>query len=323
MSNTSTATQASTDDALMRKQLWEGAIPTVINIHSDQIASFQQPFPYYVMIPRQSYLSLLIERVKSHFSDFVSGFDSDQLWFSFNSIPMQWHVPAGVLYDLMGILDPDSLKLPWTLVANFGGNFPSDTVVRCNSEEDAQWNHLNNIKECMYIRFNSTSAMMTLSNEDQKELWQTVKTQNEPSFTKLLEKIKQGSKISSVEEMVYAIRVYTPIKKQGSSHKEGSSDSTHNGQHDHKKGEHALKYKKNMICVKREAAKTLTLQGFLDQHVIPRLKKIGYFGEQQETTIFSIERAVVQGVEPHRETELLWLIENCAHPDGFLYMCCK
>lgn len=214
------------------------------------------------------------------------------------------------------------------MVANFGGNFPSDTVVRCNSEEDAQWNHLNNIKECMYIRFNSTSAMMTLSNEDQKELWQTVKTQNEQSFSKLLEKIKQGSKISSVDDMVYAIRVYTPIKKQGLGNKEGGggefSTTTHNG-HDssRKKGENALKYKKNMICVKREVAKGLTLQKFLDQYVIPRLKKIGYFGDQEEGEAVTIERAVVQGVEPHRETELMWLIENCAHPDGFLYMCCK
>lgn len=71
------------------------------------------------MIPRQSYLSLLIERVKSHFSDFVSGFDSDQLWFSFNSIPMQWHVPAGVLYDLMGILDPDCRYFFSSMKENF------------------------------------------------------------------------------------------------------------------------------------------------------------------------------------------------------------
>ena len=62
------------------------------------------------MIPRHSYLSLLIDKVKSHYSEF-SGFDSDQLWFSFNTIAMQWHVPAGVLYDLMSILDPNSMYL--------------------------------------------------------------------------------------------------------------------------------------------------------------------------------------------------------------------
>ena len=162
----------------------------------------------------------------------------------------------------------------------------------------------------MYIRFNSTSAMMTFSNEDQKELWSAVKSQNEQVFCKLFEKIKLGAKIASIDDMVYAIRIYTPLKKDSNSSVNLTDDS---------KKKDVLKYKKNMICLKRDQAKQLDLQTFLNNHVIPQLTKGGYFGDCET----KIDRVVIQGVEPSKETEMLWLFENCAHPDGFLYMCCK
>jgi len=170
----------------------------------------------------------------------------------------------------------------------------------------------------MYIRFNSTSAMMTLSNEDQQELWQTVKSQNEQVYCKIREKIKQGAKLSSVDDMVYAIRVYTPLKKNAPETDSQQSSSSEKDSLGKKKSE-GLKYKKNMFCLKRDAARGLTLQTFLSDHVVPKLKKIDYFVSCPET----IERAIIQGVEPSPETDMLWLVENCAHPDGFLYICCK
>ncbi|KAL9650840.1 hypothetical protein ABK040_001890 [Willaertia magna] len=264
------------DDSQIRKQLWGGYIPVVFNITAEQITSFTQPFPYYIMIPRQSYLSLFIEKVKTHFSDFVSGFGSDNFWLSYNEVPLQWHVPAGVVFDLMTILygnnnnnnNNNTLNLPWNLTAHFGGNFPSDAVVRCSNEEDAQWHFLNNVKECMYIRYGSTTAMMTLSNDDQAELWNSVKTLNESQYMKMKDKIHLGSKQNSLDDI------------------------------------------KVMICLKRAQLKGMTLESFIKDHVNPTLKK--------EINLF-----LIQGIQPDGDTEMLWLLENCCLPDGFLYICCK
>jgi len=46
--STQSSNEETIDDASIRKQLWEGSIPAVVNVPSDQITSFQQPFPYYV-----------------------------------------------------------------------------------------------------------------------------------------------------------------------------------------------------------------------------------------------------------------------------------
>jgi autophagy-related protein 5 len=94
------------------------------------------------MIPRQTYFPLLIESVRSHFIDYVSGFNKDDLWLEYDDQALKWHLPTGVLYDVLN----SNHSLPWSITVHFN-NFPSDKIYRCTSESDITWNFMNTLKE--------------------------------------------------------------------------------------------------------------------------------------------------------------------------------
>lgn len=48
------------------------------------------------------------------------------MWFSFNEIPLKWHYPIGLLFD---ILANDGV-LPWTVTVHFK-KFPEEILFKC------------------------------------------------------------------------------------------------------------------------------------------------------------------------------------------------
>lgn len=105
-----------------------------------------------MQFPRLSYLGLLIHNLHAFFESnliypHVSPADA---WLEYEGVPLKWHYPLGLLYDLYSGSEPaypsdggekqDSCtddeqesSLPWTLTVHFS-DYPEDQLVRLDTE---------------------------------------------------------------------------------------------------------------------------------------------------------------------------------------------
>lgn len=112
-------------------------------------------------------------------------------WFSFEGVPLKWHLPIGLLYDLYAGADPASKgtaesedagwdiddqnsPLPWRIVVHFS-DWPDEELVRLDAGgmvmNDA---FINSVKEADFLRNGTAKGIMSLSKEDSSGLWKSV-----------------------------------------------------------------------------------------------------------------------------------------------------
>lgn len=111
-------------------------------------------------------------------------------WFSFENVPLKWHYPVGLLYDLFSGANPSqgptyrgreeyqpgeaSNVLPWRLTLHFSV-WPADQLVRLDAEgkvlHDA---FINAVKEADFLRNGTAKGIMSLSKSDSTQLWKSV-----------------------------------------------------------------------------------------------------------------------------------------------------
>jgi autophagy-related protein 5 len=125
--------------------------------------------------PRLSYLPLLLPRLHAFFSSSLIDptIPPSEGWFSFEDVPLKWHHPIGLLFDLYAGAkealvagDVDSGNglsqnggvitqlLPWKLTVHFS-EWPLDALIKMDSEFLALQDAFNNsVKEvgCSYLR---------------------------------------------------------------------------------------------------------------------------------------------------------------------------
>jgi autophagy-related protein 5 len=77
------------NDREILKEVWEGKVPAKFIVDSEDI----EADAFFVLLPRVSYLSLTIEKIKKHFQRYIE--KEDEIWFSYNSIPLKFHIPIG------------------------------------------------------------------------------------------------------------------------------------------------------------------------------------------------------------------------------------
>lgn len=140
-------------------------------------------------------------------------------WFSFEGVPLKWHYPLGLLYDLYAAAEPISQssasdynnltqsvilagikhteasgedgsdssnpnRLPWRLTLHFE-NWPDDDLVRLDAGglvmHDA---FINSVKEADSLRIREAKGIMTLSKEDTAGFWAAIQNRTfySPSF---------------------------------------------------------------------------------------------------------------------------------------------
>ena len=113
-------------------------------------------------------------------------------WISFEGVPLKWHYPVGLLYDLFSGAKPAQVgtqvthessdntedesetTLPWKLVLHYS-EWPDDAVVRLDAEgkipHDA---FINTVKEADFVRNGTAKGIMSLSKADSTQLWTSV-----------------------------------------------------------------------------------------------------------------------------------------------------
>ena len=132
------------------------------------------------MFPRLSYLPLLLPRLYDFFAGFLiadaSQIDAYSGYFTHETVPLKWHLPLGLLYDihvfpgLVGDLSP----LPFKLVLHFDNaadNANQSLTIITPTPLILHDFFINSVKEADFVRSGTARPIMSLSTADSKLLW--------------------------------------------------------------------------------------------------------------------------------------------------------
>ncbi|KAJ5222296.1 uncharacterized protein N7469_008536 [Penicillium citrinum] len=169
----------------IQRNVWAGRIPLEIILAPSESRTFDQTNPY---ILRAFFASSLINPD----AEYHEG------WFAFEGVPLKWHYPIGLLFDLYAGADPASKSasggdrspevespLPWRLTVHFS-DWPAEDLVRLDPDgmvlNDA---FINSVKEADFLRNGTAKGIMSLSKEDSAGLWKAVENVDLPSFQRI------------------------------------------------------------------------------------------------------------------------------------------
>jgi autophagy-related protein 5 len=192
----------STRLADLQKKIWTGSIPLEIRLAASDCRTYDESEPYLVQCPRLSYLAFLLPRVHAFLRPNLINPDVQphDAWLSFEDVPMKWHYPVGLLYDLFSGAEPVSLggeqdpglsqatveaashvsPLPWRLVVHYT-DYPDDQLIQLDADGRALLDsYINAVKEADYIRNGTARTVMSLGKDDSDSLWRAVQTRAYP-----------------------------------------------------------------------------------------------------------------------------------------------
>ncbi|RJE23909.1 hypothetical protein PHISCL_03773 [Aspergillus sclerotialis] len=178
----------------IQRSVWEGQLPLEIILAPAESRTFDQTDSYLISYPRLSYLPSLLPKLRAFFSSSLidPNVQFNDGWFSFEGVPLKWHYPVGLLYDLYAGADPASKGtditnefLPWRLTVHFN-DWPDEELVRLDPDglvmNDA---FINSVKEADFLRNGTAKGIMSLSKEDSSGLWKAVEGVDLPSFQRI------------------------------------------------------------------------------------------------------------------------------------------
>lgn len=156
----------------LQAKVWEGRVPLEIRLASNECKTYDQSDAFMVLysvfgryktlllidhtqilVPRQSYIPLLLPKLHAFFHDSLINEKANSWngWLSYQDVPMKWHLPIGLLYDLYSgaseqLRDahddrPDSLDgseatrgpRAWKLTLHFQ-DWPKEALAQLDSE---------------------------------------------------------------------------------------------------------------------------------------------------------------------------------------------
>lgn len=160
------------EDREVLTEVWNGRVPAIFSLaEEDYKDGDSPPDPCCLMLPRLSYFPLATDKVKTHFTPHLE--QPGEMWFSYRGIPLRWHHPIGLLFDLLVIgqgkdqsVDP---YLPWAITVHFS-NFPSDTILPCTSREAVESVFMSSLKEADQLK-HSGKVMSLMQKKDHNQMW--------------------------------------------------------------------------------------------------------------------------------------------------------
>ncbi|XP_043921174.1 autophagy protein 5 isoform X2 [Protopterus annectens] len=153
-----------TDDKDVLRDVWYGRIPTCFTLYQDEVTE-REAEPYYLLLPRISYLTLVTDKVKKHFLKVMKPEDVGEMWFEYEGTPLKWHYPIGLLFDLHA----SNTALPWNIIVHFK-NFPEAELLHCLYKDTIEAYFMSCIKEADALKHKS-QVINEMQKKDHKQLW--------------------------------------------------------------------------------------------------------------------------------------------------------
>lgn len=161
-------------------------------------------------------------------------------WLSYEGVPLKWHYPLGLLYDLYSGVEPayppdasspthktissqdEPSQLPWRLTVHFS-DYPTEQLVRLDDEDKHLHDlFIHSVKEADYLRTGTGKTVMFLSKENSTQLWDAVKTHDFALFNPINQKLlnPQGVNLRHLP-----VRLYLPHAASDGSQKDTTPGS--------------------------------------------------------------------------------------------------
>ncbi|MCJ1350493.1 MAG: autophagy protein 5 [Icmadophila ericetorum] len=216
----------------LNEAVWEGSLPLEIRLAPSDCRVYDQADVYLIHYPRLSYLPFILPKLRDFFIPFLINPEvtPHEGWFSFEDVPLKWHYPVGLLYDLFSGSTPyekqapkneenggepndQALKLPWRLVLHFT-DYPGDQLISLDEEgkvlHDA---FINSVKEADFLRNGTAKTIMSLSKSDSTQLWDAVRNYSFASFNPIYQRLLNagGAPLRHIP-----LRVYLPTSPSAS-----------------------------------------------------------------------------------------------------------
>ncbi|QIX00501.1 hypothetical protein AMS68_006018 [Peltaster fructicola] len=212
---------SSAENAQLQQLVWSGSIALEIRLAAADCRSFEDSNPYLIHFPRQSYLGLLLTRLHTFFAASLidTAAAAHDAWLDFEGVPLKWHYPLGLLYDLYSGSEPAvsdeshveskhdvaHMKLPWKLTVHYS-DFPGDQLIQLDEDSRVLLDaYINNVKEADFIRNGTARAVMSLSKDDSDSLWRAVQLHDMTLFNSINDKLLNppGTSIKHTPLKVY------------------------------------------------------------------------------------------------------------------------
>ena len=134
----------------------------------------------------------------------------NEVWFEYRGVPLKWHIPTGLLFDLLSEGEGENPKggtegsaaaaqdakekgtqaYPWCLTIHFR-SYPRDILLP-SGPDSLQATYFNSLKEAAYVLTGSSQAVMSLTKNSQRELWKNVLEAQDADFFANINKMELG-----------------------------------------------------------------------------------------------------------------------------------
>jgi len=330
------------EDREVLREVWQGRVPVAFSLSSDDVHTMGQPDPYHLMLPRLSYVTVIYDKVRKHFSKFVHpdkettgeqtiGHTTDsEVWLEFEGTPIKWHLPVGVLYDQFCALNNDtnedassySSMLPWNLIVHFS-KFPEHEILHCDSRGTVEAHFMSCIKEADQIKHGGR-VISAMQKKDHNQLWQGLQNDKFDQFWAINRRLMEvpAAAISSKDGNgeVNQINCFKNIPMRLY---EGDKPMIQ-------------KLIKPTVNISTDISTELQIKASVSsqedtQHENktedPILKRLATLEDLIKDMFpgknLNEVNVVTQGIRPELDTPLQWMSEHLSYPDNFLHIVVK
>ncbi|KAI8852171.1 autophagy protein Apg5-domain-containing protein, partial [Chytridium lagenaria] len=299
-------------DAAVTRQIWRGKIAACFSLDAGDAAKggVGARDPLYLLIPRIGYLPLLSPRIYHHFfgpipEDPTSALESEppalpddlEVWYDAGGVPLRWHYPIGLLFDLHNTPSASQKQipeLPWEITVHIS-SFPADKIFRTvavNGFDPPLDFFMAQLKETDFIRNGSTKRMMSLTKHDQMSLWNALRLNDHDAFWEVNAKLLGLASSSHAEDAAVpksvAMRIYwgsRPIVQE-------------------------------MVAPIDGEGQEVLLGDTLRNLGVPWEECV----EETSTSSPRDMRAITHGVKVLGSTPVLWISRNMSYADNFVHL---
>jgi autophagy-related protein 5 len=294
------------DDKEIMRELWQSRLP-ICFILSDEDTSrinrSESPEPLYLMLPRHLYFPCFIDKISRYFSiyykDNGNGNDSTHsnnlanLWLEYESIPLKWHYPIGVLYDLCtASSSTPTSHLPWQVTVHLS-KFPVNELIHFPDKKSIEAHYMATLKEADALKHKG-QVIGNMQEHYHKQLWNSLLQDRYDGFWTINSKL-----MVSTENLDYfryiPFRIYILDKPF---------------------------LQKLFSPFDVEENKWMTLSDLV-QYALNHEAQCEQLANEKKILNINIHdyQIIIHGVQPPLHTPIQWLSEHFSYPDNFLHIC--
>jgi len=292
------------DDKEITRELWQSRLPIRFILSDEDLSRVNRselPEPLYLMLQRQNYFPCIIEKIQKYYSTYfrenlnetTNNINLANLWLEYESIPLKWHYPIGVLYDLYtSSVSSTSSHLPWQITVHLS-KFPEGEIIRFPDKESIEAHYMSTLKEADALKHKG-QIIGDMQKRDHKQLWNSLVQDKYDAFWNI------NNKLMSYTENIQYFR-YIPFRIY-------ILDKPF--------------IQKLFSPFHSEEEKFMTLYDLLHFALNHEAKCEQMANERRILNTNPDDyQVIIHGIKPSLQTPVQWLSEYFSYPDNFLHIC--